>query len=107
MPPSKRKQIKEYLSNSSITLREGNRGFDGTSSYKQLISDGGPNQEGGRFRPSIQFLKNERDAIIQKHRAPNVQLGIDAQFSTPGIPSDMAQKVPKKYHVPPLAEMKQ
>lgn len=31
MPPNKRKQIREYLSNSSITLKEGNLGFDGRS----------------------------------------------------------------------------
>jgi hypothetical protein len=66
MPPNKRKQIKEYLSNSSISLREGNTGFDGKSSYKQLISDGGANIDGGRFRPSIQSLKKEREDNIKK-----------------------------------------
>ena len=31
LPPAKRKEIKEYLGNSSITLREGNTGFDGVT----------------------------------------------------------------------------
>jgi len=53
MPPEKRKQIREYLSNSSITLKEGNRGFDGQSQYQKLISDGLANADGGKNRPTI------------------------------------------------------
>ena len=52
MPPNKRKQLKDYLSNSSITMKEGDRGFDGVSSYQQHLSNGGANKEGGRFRPT-------------------------------------------------------
>lgn len=64
MPPNKRKQIKEYLSNSSITLKEGNLGFDGRSQYMNLISEGKANQDGGRNRPSIHELNKERDKNI-------------------------------------------
>lgn len=53
MPPNKRKVIREYLSNSSITLKEGNLGFDGRSQYMNLISEGKANQDGGKKRPSI------------------------------------------------------
>jgi len=38
LPPKKRQEIKDYLSKSSITLKEGNTGFDGLSSYAQHIS---------------------------------------------------------------------
>ena len=38
IPPHKRKAIKEYLSNSSIKLVQGNRGFDGITSYAEEIS---------------------------------------------------------------------
>jgi hypothetical protein len=35
IPPDKRKVIKEYLSNSSIKLAQGDRGFEGISSYTE------------------------------------------------------------------------
>jgi len=52
MPPAKRKAIKEFLSNSSITLREGNTGFDGVSSYAKLISNSKAVENDGKHRPS-------------------------------------------------------
>ena len=35
IPPKKRKEMKDYLSNSSIKLKQGDRGFDGLSSYAE------------------------------------------------------------------------
>jgi hypothetical protein len=34
IPPHKRKLMKEYLSGSNITLKEGNTGFEKISSYR-------------------------------------------------------------------------
>lgn len=106
MPPNKRKQIKEYLSNSSITLKEGDRGFDGLSSYKQHLDEGGVNKDGGRFRPTIESLKQERMSNMNKQRQGHMHLGHDAQFMAAPVSTDMATKAPTKYHVPGLAEMK-
>ena len=36
-----------------------------------------------------------------------MHLGNDTQFSELPVSTDMSQKAPKHYHVPPLAEMKQ
>ena len=60
IPPKKRKEIADYLSNSSIKLQQGDRGFDGMSSYNEQISLSKAVGDEGNHRPSLEQLKNER-----------------------------------------------
>ena len=70
-----RVRIGNTLSNASITLKEHNRGFEGTSSYRLDISDGLAIVE--KNRPTINDINAERDANKKKHRLGKIKLGND------------------------------
>ena len=106
LPPKKRLEIKQYLGGSSVRLQQGDRGFDGVSRYKELISDSEATQDLSA-RPTAKELAEIRRDNKKKHNAGNMPRGhSDERFQTLGTEGNQILKAPANYSVATLEEMK-